>query len=129
MRFNTFPFPTVVLSLAWCVLAAPTLPQDRPEKKESRRVWTNDDLEHLAARPLTNVASSPASEESPQTTSVEKHYVRAKDPKWYVSQLKPLQAQVKHTDSELRALTQARKDGSGTTEPFALDQDTTRRQT
>src|SRR5713226_3086470 len=124
MRFNTFPFPTVVLSLAWCVLAAPTRPQDRPEKKESKRVWTNDDLEHLAARPLTNAAPSPASEESPLTTSVEKHYVRAKDPKWYVSQLKPLQAQVEHIDSELRTLRQARKDGKGTTGAVALDQDT-----
>jgi len=124
MRFNTFPFPTVVLSLAWCVLAAPTLPQDRPEKKESKRVWTNDDLEHLAARPLANAAPSPASEESPLTTSVEKHYVRAKDPKWYVSQLKPLQAQVEHIDSELRTLRQARKDGKGTTGAVALNQDT-----
>ena len=82
MRFHTFPFPTIVLTLAWCVLAAPALPQDRPEKKEAKRVWTNDELQHLAARPLANAASPPASEESAQTASVEKHYVRAKDPKW-----------------------------------------------
>src|SRR5437667_8259990 len=124
MRIHTFPFPTIVLSLAWCVLAAPALLQDRPEKKESKRVWTNDDMEHLAARPLANAASPPASEESAQTASVEKHYVRAKDPKWYVSQLKPLQAQVEHIDRELRTLRQARKDGRGTTGTFALDQDT-----
>jgi len=124
MRIHTLPFPTIVLGLAWCVLASPALPQDRPERKESKRVWTNDDLEHLAARPLANAASPPASEESAQTTSVEKHYVRAKDPKWYASQLKPLQAQVEHIDGGLRTLRQARKDGRGTTGTFALDQDT-----
>jgi hypothetical protein len=55
---------------------------------------------------------------------VEKHYVRAKDPRWYVSQLKPLQAQVEQIDSQLRTLRQARKDGRGTTGAVALDQDT-----
>ena len=124
MRIHTFAFPTVVLSLAWCVLASPALPHDRPEKRESKRVWTNDDLEHLAARPLANAASSQASEESAQTASVEKHYVRAKDPKWYVSQLKPLQAQVEQIDRELRTLRRATKDGRGTTGTFALNQDT-----
>jgi len=104
-------------------LAVPALPQDRPERKESKRVWTNDELQHLAARPLANAASPPASEESAQTASVEKHYVRAKDPKWYASQLKPLQAQVEHIDGELRTLRQARKDGRGTTGAVALDQD------
>src|SRR2546430_15979715 len=123
MRIQTFPFPTIVLSLAWCVLASPALPQDRPEKKESNRVWTNDDLQHLAARPHANAASPPASEESAQTASVEKHYVSAKDPKWYGSQLKPLQAQVEHIDGGLRTLRQARNDGRGTTGTFALDQD------
>src|SRR5256885_14566277 len=73
MRIHTFPFPTIVLGLAWCVLASPALPQDRPERKESKRAWTNADLEHLAARPLANAASPPASEASAQTTSVEKH--------------------------------------------------------
>jgi len=124
MRIQTFPFPTIVLSLAWCVLAAPALPQDRPEKKESKRVWTNDELQHLAARPLANAALPPAFEESAQTASVEKHYVRAKDPKWYVSQLKPLQAQVEQIDRELRTLRRATKDGRGTTGTFALNQDT-----
>ena len=123
MRIHTFPFPTTVLGLALCVLAAPALPQDRPEKKESKRVWTNDDLQHLAARPLANAASSPASEESAQTASVEKHYVRAKDPKWYASQLKPLQAQVEQIDRELRTLRRATKDGRGSRGAVALDQD------
>src|SRR3989440_5673806 len=123
MRIHTFPFPTTVLGLALCVLAAPALPQDRPEKKEFKRVWTNDDLQHLAARPLANAASSPASEESAQTASVEKHYVRAKDPKWYASQLKPLQAQVEQIDRELRTLRRATKDGRGSRGAVALDQD------
>src|SRR5207249_4880305 len=47
----------------------------------------------------------------------------SKDPKWYVSQLKPLQAQVEHIDGELRTLRRARKDGRGTTGAVALDQD------
>jgi len=123
MPFHMRPFRNVILCLVFCPLSGAALPQDGTQKKESKRVWTNDDLEHLAARPLTNAASPPVSEESPQTTSVEKHYVRAKDPKWYVSQLKPLQAQVEHIDSELRTLRQARKDGRSTTGAVALDQD------
>jgi len=91
---------------------------------ESKRVWTNDDLEHLAGRPLSNAAPSPASEESPQTSPVEKPYLRAKDPKWYVSQLKPLQTQVEEIDGQLHTLRQARKDGRGTTGAVGLDQDT-----
>src|SRR5437773_10484060 len=81
MRIHTLPFPTIVLGLAWCVLASPALAQHRPERKESKRVWTNDDLEHLAARPLAKAASPPASEECAQTTSGDEHHGQAQERK------------------------------------------------
>jgi hypothetical protein len=112
-----------MLCLLCCFLAGPAFPQDQTQSKDTKRVWTNDDLQHLAARPLANTPASPSADESRQTTPAEKHYVRAKDAKWYVSQLKPLQAQIDEIDGQLRALRQARKNGRGTTGAVALDQD------
>src|SRR5438132_5022932 len=98
MRFHMRAFRNAIVCLVFCLLRGAALPQDRTQKKEPKRIWTNDDLEHLAARPLTNAAPSPVSAEPTESNSVEKHYVRAKDPKWYVSQLKPQQAQVEDID-------------------------------
>jgi hypothetical protein len=112
-----------MLCLLCYFLAVPAFPQDQTQRKDTKRVWTNDDLQHLAARLLANTPASPSSNESPQTTPAEKHYVRAKDAKWYVSQQKPLQTQIDDIDSQLRRLRQARKDGRGTTGAVALDQD------
>lgn len=123
MPYHTTAFRTPILSLLCCFLAAAAIPRDQAQEKDPRKVWTNEDLEHLAARPLANTPASPASDESPQASPVEKHYVRAKDAKWYVSQLKPLQTQVEQIDKQLRSLRQARKDGRGTTGAVALDQD------
>jgi len=103
-----------------CFLAGPAVPQDQTQSKDTKRVWTNDDLQHLAARPLANTPASPSADES---QPAEKHYVRAKDAKWYVSQLKPLEAQIEDIDSQLRRLRQARNNGRGTTGAVALDQD------
>jgi len=102
---------------------AGSLPRTWSETKNPKKSGPTDDLQHLAARPLANVAAPAASDDSPQTGHSEKHYVRAKDPKWYVAQLKPLHKQIVEIDSQLRSLRQARKDGRGTTAAVALDQD------
>lgn len=114
---------TPMLCLLCCFLAGPAFAQDQTQTKDTKRVWTNDDLQHLAARPPANTPASPSPDESQQTIPAEKHYVRAKDAKWYVAQLKPLQAQIEDIDSQLRRLRQARKNGRGTTDAVALDQD------
>jgi hypothetical protein len=123
MPSNRRAFRIQIFSIACLFLACQAFPQDTGQKKDPKKVWTNDDLAHLAARPTTNAPTLHASEEAPPETSVEKHYVRARDAKWYVSQLKPLQIQVEQIDSQLRSLRQARKDGRGTTGAVALDQD------
>jgi hypothetical protein len=119
---NRRSFRCRILVIACFLLAGEVFAQDQGQKN-IKRVWTNDDLQHLAARPLSNLPASTASEESAQTSPIEKHYVRAKDAKWYVSQLKPLQTQVEQIDSQLRSLRQARKDGRGTTGAVALNED------
>jgi hypothetical protein len=123
MLSNTRGCRNQVLLVACLCFSCQVFAQDPAQKREPEKIWTNDDLQGLAARPLTNTPAARSSEESPQTTPVEKHYVRAKDPKWYVSQLKPLQTQIDDIDSQLRRLRQARKDGRGTVGAVALDQD------
>lgn len=120
---NQRSFRCKIVVIGCFLLAGAAFAQDPGPKKDDKRVWTNDDLQRLAARPLANLPASTASDQSAQTSPVERHYVRAKDPKWYVSQLKPLQTKVEKIDSQLRSLRQARKDGRGTTGAVALDQD------
>src|SRR4029077_3587541 len=85
---------TPMFCFLFCFLALPAFSEDQAQKKDSKRVWTNDDLHQLAARPLEN-ATPPTSPGNPSAaTDPEKHYVRGKDVKWYASQLKPLHAEV-----------------------------------
>src|SRR5260221_656317 len=52
--FHIPAFRNAILCLVFCFLSGAALPQDRTQKKESKRVWTNDDLEHFAAWPQSN---------------------------------------------------------------------------
>ena len=106
-----------------CSLAVPAFSQDHAQKKDTRRVWTNDALRQLAARPVENATTLLNSNDPAQAADPEKHYFRAKDVKWYASQLKPLRAELDDIDAQLRKLRQAHKDGRGSTGAVSLDQE------
>lgn len=109
--------------LLYCLLAFPSFSQDQAQRKESKRVWTNDDLGRLAARPVENASASPGPNSTSQGEKLEKQYFRARDVNWYASQLKPLNAELDDIDAQLRGMRQARKDGRGTTGAVSLDQE------
>jgi len=106
-----------------CYLVVLAFSQDQPRKKDEKRIWTNDDLRHLAARPVENATGSSSSEDPSQVAKPEKHYVRTKDVRWYASQLKPLNVELEGINAQLHKFRQARKDGRGTVGALALDQD------
>jgi len=55
--------------------------------------------------------------------SQETHYSRFSDPKWYATQIQPLQDEVAKIDADLKTLLSARKSGKGATDAVALDQE------
>lgn len=111
-----------IIFVACCSVPSSLFGQAQTQKSDHKKVWTNDDLQHLAGSPLSNTAVS-AVDSSSQSNSAEKHYVKARDPKWYVSQLRPLHKDIDQIDGQLLTLRQARKDGRGTTRAVALDQE------
>jgi hypothetical protein len=64
----------------------------------------------------------PVSRSQAETGTVEQHYVRAKDPKWYAQRLVPLRQELADIDQQIRAVRQARKgDARATTGAVNLD--------
>jgi len=121
-RTRAWIFLPQVLSCVLCV-SCPLLAQESSRKDQTKRVWTNEELQRLASRPVANAPEISTPDTSPSGTSVREHYTRQKDPKWYVGQLQPLREQLIRTESELKALQQARKYGAGITGAVALDQE------
>ncbi|HVS74706.1 MAG TPA: hypothetical protein VHE23_04710 [Candidatus Acidoferrales bacterium] len=109
-----------VVLFSW-IAAQPSVAQEAAAKKPAKKVWTNDDLEHLSSPGRATTQAT-----SPDTGNVDlprNHYMRAKDPKWYVSQLGPLREEIAQIDRQLKIIAQTRKDGRGTTGAVALDQE------
>ena len=50
-------------------------------------------------------------------------YTRFRDAKWYARQLESLREEVANTDTDIKALVEARKSGKGVTDAVALDQE------
>ena len=122
MRARSWSFLLPVFSFVLCV-SCPLLAQESPRKDRTKTVWTNDELQRLASRPVENGPGSSASDTSSWGTSIREHYSRQKDPKWYGRQLQPLREELSRTESELKALQEARKYGKGVTGAVALDQE------
>lgn len=115
-------FNISIVFAASCCLSSSSFGQTQIQQPDHKKVWTNDDLRQLAGSPPSNTTISTGRSSLPGNSS-EKHYVRAKDPSWYISQLRPLHKEIEQIDSQLLTLRQARKDGRGTTGAVALDQE------
>lgn len=103
------------------IAAQPSVAQDAAPKKPAKKVWTNDDLQHLSSPDVTRTLAP--SSDSGAGDLPRNHYVRAKDPKWYAKQLGPLREEIVRIDLQLRDISEARKGGRGTTGAVALDQE------
>jgi chromosome segregation ATPase len=104
-----------------CLLPQALVAQESLAKRPAKKVWTNDDLQSLS---LTGVSAAPESRPPDTQANIDvtrNHYVRAKDPKSYITQLRPLREQVEEIDRQLKIVQRARKDGTGVTGAMALD--------
>ncbi len=110
-----------------------TAPNPRP--RAEKKVFTNEDLEQLAAKAPTPAAGEappqeaavPSVESATATSSAInvaqlEPYVKEKDPWWYAEQLAPLRAELAQIDSEIRRLRAFRATGYGMMSGLVLDQ-------
>jgi hypothetical protein len=107
-----------VSSLAVALIAAaPLAAQDvrTPQSHQTKRVWTNRDLDELRARgELSVVGQAPESVPASTKTqpsepkSAAKPYIQKKDPAWYREQLAPLRIELTETDARIAELAQYR---------------------
>jgi hypothetical protein len=106
------------VALSFCIFHRPSLAQEAAQNKAAKKVWTNDEV-----RPSSDLSAAPQQPASSANGAPNKHYVKAKDPKWYAKQLGPLRNEIVQIDSQLKAILQAGKDGRGGTAAVALDQE------
>ena len=106
------------VALSFCIFPRPSLAQEAAQNKAAKKVWTNDEV-----RPSSDLSAAPQQPASSANGAPNKHYVKAKDPKWYAKQLGPLRNEIVQIDSQLKAILQAGKDGRGGTAAVALDQE------
>lgn len=89
----------LVLALTTMVIPARGAEEADPSQgQQSKRVWTNEDLEELQARGLISIVG-PVADAAPaaaMTTPTEaaRHNSRTEDPAWYSDQATELQAQL-----------------------------------
>ena len=135
MRICYFPL-AAVLALA---IAIPSRAAEKPRpaqgnQNQSRKVWTNDDMDSLRARglisivgPEVNAAAVPAATEvTPAETSFSVYNSRLEDPEWYAEKAADLQAELEAREAALQqqqtAMAQA---GDRITQPgVAMDKPT-----
>lgn len=119
-RFRSAFLPAHVVLFFW-IGSQGSFAQEVPVKRPAKKVWTNDELQ-----PRSPSEATPTQAESSDTPNSElpgKHYLRAKDPQWYVKQLGPLREEVAHIDQQLKEITEAVKSGRRITGAVALDQE------
>jgi len=119
-RFRSVFLPAHVVLFFW-IGSQGSFAQEVPVKRPAKRVWTNDELQ---PRPPGEATSTqPESSVTAKSGLPIKHYLRAKDPQWYVKQLGPLREEITHIDQQLKEVTEAIKSGRRTTGAVALDQE------
>ena len=110
MRKHPFPLAAVVVLLVACSSQAAPKPRSaQGDQSQSKKVWTNDDMDQLRARglisivgqePAATAAQTPA---KPEEEAFPVYESRFNDPQWYADQAADLQAQL---DMRMAALQQ-----------------------
>ena len=99
-----------VLALA---IAIPSRAGEKPRiaqenQNQSKRVWTNEDLDQLRARGLISIVGSEAAqtpnqtEVAPSETRFPVYNSRLQDPEWYAEKAAELQAELQTREAALR---------------------------
>jgi flagellar biosynthesis chaperone FliJ len=119
-RFRNVFLPAHVV-LFFLIVSQRSFAQGAPAKRPAKKVWTNDELQPRFPSEATPI--QPKSSDTAKDDLAIKHYLRAKDSRWYVKQLGPLRAEIAHIDQQLKEITEAHKTGRRTTGAVALDQE------
>jgi hypothetical protein len=115
------------IALGLISVALPLRAANRPHEgtdRQSKMVWTNDDLDKLHDLGLISVVGRENDEES---TSEPAPYVRTQDPHWYAAQAANFHDELEHQQAQLReyrqALDNARSLGESTGGIDLVDED------
>ncbi len=98
--------------LALVTAAIPLRAANRPHAgtdRQSKVVWTNDDLDKLHNLGLISIVGQ-EDEESPSLAPPPAPYVRTQDPEWYAEQAANLRDELEYRQAQLRQYQQALDD-------------------
>ena len=99
-------------SLALVTAAIPSRAANRPHAgtdRQSKMVWTNDDLDKLDGLGLISIVGR-ASDEKSARALAPVQYVKAQDPEWYAEQAAKLRDELEYRQAQLRDYQQALDD-------------------
>jgi hypothetical protein len=110
MRNYHFPLAAAVVLLAACGSQAAEKPRPaQGNPAQTKKVWTNDDLDQLRARGLISIvgqeAPPPAAQyvpEAPPETTYPVYESRFDDPQWYADTAADLQAELDQRQADLQ---------------------------
>ncbi len=105
MRKNTFPLAALFALVIALVMAHPSAAANKPHtdqanSNQTKKVWTNDDLDQLRARGLISIVGQEPTEAAPQAAAEQPETVlpvyefRLDDPSWYADQAAVLQEEL-----------------------------------
>jgi len=99
-------------SLALVIAAIPSRAANRPHAgtdRQSKMVWTNDDLDKLHDLGLISIVGRDA-DEKPISAPVPALYIKTEDPSWYAEQAAKLRDELEYRQAQLRDYRQALDD-------------------
>ena len=108
-RYLTFSF---ALSVTLSTLAIPLRAANKPRggtDSQTKKVWTNDDLEKLHAAGLISIVGQ-ADEGRSVSESAPRDYEVTQDPQWYAEQAARLRDELEYRQAQLREYRQAIED-------------------
>jgi hypothetical protein len=123
-----YPFPVApILALAFAFSSRAAEPSRPAQAGQTKKVWTNDDMDSLRARGLIStfspepeaLAQAPAASPEPAT-----YASRLEDPEWYAQRAADLQAELDKRNAALHeAQTNLAQAAQGITQPgIAMDE-------
>ena len=102
----------ISVCLALGSAAIPSRAANRPHAgtdSQTKKVWTNDDLERLHAAGLISVVGQ-LDQAAPVLESAPKDYEATQDPKWYAEEAAKLRNELEYRQAQLREYQQALDD-------------------
>jgi len=102
---------SIGLCLALLTAAIPSRAANRPHAgmdRESKVVWTNDDLDKLHDLGLISIVGR--EDDEPAWAPAPRQYARAQDPEWYAEQAGKLRDELGYRQAQLREYQQALDD-------------------